>query len=159
MHNVPRETPTCYDLVKLLRLNQLTSIIIIITGLYAIAVYSTCLYVLYAICSTVLHVTTHCYSLLSLSSLSLAVYGTSGVSDPTSDCGPPFLNDHHPNVYTVGLLSWWFTILVKKDLDFWKNTWIFLNEMLGISKNVCFYLRNTWIFAKTVNCQDSNPTI
>ena len=24
MHNVPRETPTCYDLVKLLRLNQLT---------------------------------------------------------------------------------------------------------------------------------------
>ena len=25
MHNVPRETPTCYDLVKLLRLNRLTS--------------------------------------------------------------------------------------------------------------------------------------
>jgi len=30
MHNVPRETPTCYDLVKLLRLNHLTSIIILI---------------------------------------------------------------------------------------------------------------------------------
>ena len=29
MHNVPRETPTCYDYVHLLRLNQLTSISLI----------------------------------------------------------------------------------------------------------------------------------
>ena len=27
MHNVPRETPTCYDFVKLLRLKQLTSML------------------------------------------------------------------------------------------------------------------------------------